>query len=157
MKEPLVLNYNTAQLRICVDSIENGIVGGRIFSQRLKDVLVFHDLNGLVLQSENLMNKQNYPQAFQRKRTFAITKHPPEAAEDADDRLYMTEAEVADARGAVHTLILHIVSRQNTDWQGYVDFLDGSGKTNFESVLEFLSVVSERLGVDASGSPALRR
>ncbi|MDR2088400.1 MAG: hypothetical protein LBP73_03485 [Clostridiales Family XIII bacterium] len=159
MKHPLHLNYNSAKLRICVDSVDGSVVSGRVFSQRLKEVLVFPDLNSLVLRLDRLMDEQNYPQAFQRKRTFrtmsaAAPPLPKEkngeddegpVADETDDRPYMDEETVARARGEKATFVLQVLSRQNTNWQGHVDFLDGAGSRAFESELGFLALVNAML------------
>jgi hypothetical protein len=148
MKSQLRLNYNSAKLRICVDSVDGSVIGGRVYSGRLKEPLVFLDLNGLVLRLDRLMDEQNYPQAFQRKRTFrtaapASRKNKADidtAAED--DRPYMDEETVARAAGEKATFVLRVLSRQNTNWQGHVDFLDGAGNREFESELGFLTLVN---------------
>ncbi|MDR2771746.1 MAG: hypothetical protein LBB57_06885 [Clostridiales Family XIII bacterium] len=145
------MNYNSAKLRICVDSAENSIVSGRVYSMRLKDVLLFPDLNSLVLRLDRLMDEQKYPQAFQRKRTFRTAVPLPKrhrriaAPETEDERPYMDEETVARAAGEKATFVLQVLSRQNTNWQGYIDFLDGNGGREFESELGFLTLVNDFL------------
>jgi hypothetical protein len=149
MKSQLRLNYNSAKLRICVDSVDDSVIGGRVYSGRLKEPLFFPDLNGLVLRLDLLMDEQNYPQAFQRKRTFRPaapaskkSKAAIDTAEEEDDRPYMDEETVARAAGEKATFVLQVLSRQNANWQGYVDFLDGAGNREFESELGFLAMVN---------------
>jgi hypothetical protein len=153
MKQQLHLNYNTSKFRICVDDIEHNIVSGRVFSGRLKDPIEFPDLNSLVLRLDRLMDEQNYPQAFQRKRSFKTSA--PRAArsgaagEDQDDgRPYMDEKTVAGAAGAKASFVLQVISRQNTNWQGFVEFPDG-GRKEFESELGFLEMVKAFLSLMA--------
>jgi hypothetical protein len=150
MKSQLRLNYNSAKLRICVDSADGGAISGRVYSGRLKDPLVFQDLNSLVLRLDRLMDEQNYPQAFQRKRTFRTVAPPSKkdkaaAPEEEDDRPYMDAETVDRAVGKRATFVLQVLSRQNTNWQGHVDFLDGAGDREFESELGFLALVNEFL------------
>jgi hypothetical protein len=157
MKQQLRLNYNKAKLRVCVDGVKNSVVSGRVFSQRLKDIIEFPDLTNLVLRLDRLMDEQKYPQAFQRKRRFKLpalrnSKAPVDAVE-GDERPYMDEEVVDTAVGAKATFILQIVSRQNTNWQGYVDFLDGAGVKEFKSELELLEMINDFLSLDdGSGS-----
>jgi hypothetical protein len=146
MKQQLHLNYDTSKFRICVDDIENNIVSGKVFSRRLKDPIDFPDLNSLVLRLDKLMDEQNYPQAFQRKRSFKPpaprTARSSGSIEEHDDgRPYMDEKTVSAAAGAKATFVLQVISRQNTNWQGFVDFLDGGGNKDFESELGFLELV----------------
>jgi hypothetical protein len=151
MEEQLHLNYNSAKFRICVDSAENSVVSGRVFSQRLKDVIEFPDLNGLVLRLDRLMDEQKYPQAFQRKRRFKLSRARPSkksgSSVEGDERPYMDEDVVDAAVGAKATFILQIVSRQNTNWQGFADFLDGAGVKEFKSELELLEMMNNFLSL----------
>ena len=153
MKSQLRLNYNSAKLRICVDGVDGSVVSGRVYSGRLKEAFFFLDLNDLVLRLDRLMDEQNYPQAFQRKRTFKTAAPPAKkkkagdaaAGAEEDDRPYMDEETVARAAGERATFVLQVLSRQNTNWQGYVDFLDGAGNREFESELGFLALVNDFL------------
>jgi hypothetical protein len=154
MKPKLKLNYNTAKLRVCVDRVDGSVVSGRVFSQRLKEVLVFPDLNSLVLRLDRLMDEQNYPQAFQRKRTFSAAPSASKGSkagktENAadDDAPYMDEKTAESAVGERATFVLQVLSRQNANWQGTVDFLDGAGNREFESELDFLALVNAFLSV----------
>jgi hypothetical protein len=163
MKSPLRLNYNSAKMRICVDGVNDSAVSGRVFSQRLKEAIFFPDLNNLVLRLDQLMDEQNYPQSFQRKRTFKPEAALPprrrknmarddRAAEETNDHPYMAEENVARAFGEKATFVLQVMSRQNTNWQGFVDFLDGAGNREFESELSFLALVNEFLSKTCSPS-----
>ncbi|MDR1246158.1 MAG: hypothetical protein LBK57_03920 [Clostridiales Family XIII bacterium] len=150
MKQQLRLNYNSSKMRVCVDNTDGSAVSGRVFSQRLKDILFFQDLNSLVLRLDKLMDEQNYPQAFQRKRSFKSLQAQSRvsksaAAPEEDDRPYMDEETVAAAVGEKATFILQVQSRQNTNWQGFVEFPDGAGNREFESELGFLELVKDLL------------
>jgi hypothetical protein len=148
----LHLNYNTSKFRICVDDIESNIVSGRVFSRRLKEPIEFRDLNSLVLRLDRLMDEQNYPQAFQRKRSFKpsaprTAKHESIGKTQNDERPYMDEKTVAGAVGAKATFVLQVISRQNTNWQGFVEFPDEDDKREFESELGFLEMIKASLSL----------
>ena len=68
------LNHNSAALRVCVDRAEQGRISGRVFGQRLVRPIVFTDIGDLLLQVEAVLDAQNFPQAFQRVRTFVPGK-----------------------------------------------------------------------------------
>jgi hypothetical protein len=158
MKQELRLNYNSAKFRICVDDVKNSVVSGRVFSQRLKDVIEFHDLTGLVLRLDRLMDEQKYPQAFQRKRRFKLSSErasKPAVAPGGifdDERPYMGDEIVAGAAGAKATFVLQIVTRQNTNWQGFVDLLDDAGIKEFKSELELLEMINDFLSLGGAES-----
>ena len=156
------LNHYMSFLRVAIDGREEGCISGRVYSQRLKEPFPFRDTTGLLLEIEELLDKQDFPRAFQRKRTFAEQprrKKPTEnrsgshagASPDSDDgespdeRPFMDADMVKNAKGEVFTFDINIITRQNTSWQGYIDWLDGSGKVAYNSVLELLSMITERM------------
>lgn len=137
------LDHSNGFFRICVDSVEQGWVSGRIFSRRLTEPMVFSDLGSLLLQVEELLEKQDFPQAFQQMRTFTGTAPAekelflPEGAMDAGT--------VASAWGKRATFVLYIITRRNASWQGKVDWLDGGEPDAFTSDLEFLKLAENHL------------
>ena len=70
-------------LRICIDRIDSGNISGWIYSQRLSQPMQFNDLVSLLLSLDELFDVQNYPQAFQRMRSFGNSRRPGLEAADA--------------------------------------------------------------------------
>lgn len=141
---PAKMNHYDAALRLCVDRAENGQVQGRIVSRRLTAPIPFTDIGNLILQVEEILNQQNFPQAFQRTRTFRHV--PPHAIPVSQDLSSgMSSEEVEAAHGAVDTFSLFVLTRRSTTWQGKLDYLDGSAPASFSSVLELIKMIDERL------------
>ena len=147
------LNHYMAFLRVAVDGQEAGRLFGSIYSQRLKEPLAFQNTEELLLLIEDLLDTQDFPRAFQRKRTFAgknpqiIPSRIPMSEED--ERENMDLETVNQAKGKMSTFALNVITRQNTSWQGYLDWLDGSDRQAFNSDLELLSMISEKLDKQA--------
>ncbi|MCL2120722.1 MAG: hypothetical protein FWH28_00550 [Clostridiales bacterium] len=154
------LNHYMAFLRVTIDEHEEGEIAGYVYSRRLKEPIYFHDAANLLLQIEDLLDRQDFPRAFQKKRSFRKTDHKaissaPEKEEEAYEEEAevesktgnMTEEEVNQARGKIATFALNVITRQNTSWQGFLDWLDGSPRKAFNSDLELLSMVRERLNL----------
>lgn len=137
-------NHYSAALRVCVDQVEDGRISGRVFSQRLITPITFADFGGMLLQVEAVLDAQNFPQAFQRTRSFAPRQT---AAVPAADCLEdgMSPEVVQAAQGTVGTFQLYVITRRNTTWQGFVDWLDGSPKQEYNSVLELLKLADEHV------------
>ena len=127
-----------AAFRVCVDSVGGGRMGGRVLGHRLTRSVTFSDVGELLVRLDAVLDKQNFPQAFQRSRTFSARETESPAAQALDAG--MSDQEVAGARGAVSTFTLAVFSRRSATWQGQVDWLDGSGPQSFESALEFLKL-----------------
>jgi hypothetical protein len=147
--QDLRLNHYMAYLKVAVDENEEGRIAGCVYSQRLKQPIVFMDTKDLLLRIESLLDEQDFPRAFQRKRTFdskgAILAHDGTEAVRDDNGDYMDEESVQHAEGKQLTFSLNILTRQNTSWQGYLDWLDGSERISFDSDLELLSMINEGL------------
>ena len=138
------LNYQAAALRVCVDTTEDGRYGGRVVSQRLSDPIHFRDITDFVTQIDALLDVQRFPQAFQRIRSFTDKGLPDVPAVTSKEEMSAAE-EINAARGTVTTFVVHIFSRRNASWQGAIDWLDGSPRVVFDSTLEFLKAVDDRL------------
>lgn len=138
------MNHYDAAIRVCVDQAEGGHIIGRAVSRRLTAPIFFSDIGSLLLQLEEVFNQQNFPQAFERTRSFTQgqgTSVP--IAEDLDSG--MTQEEVTSAQGSRATFALYVITRRNTTWQGFVDWLDDSPRQEYASVLELLKVIDEFL------------
>ncbi len=142
------LNHVNAVLRICIDKNNNGQIGGRVFGQRLENTLIFDDLLNFILMIDALLDKQNFPRAFQRRRSFAQQELPsrPPAAEIEGD--LMSKDFVEEQLGALATLELSIITRQNTSWQGTIVWQDNKQRQSFKSALEFVRHINKRLEID---------
>lgn len=141
---PVNLTDPSVALRVCVDQAEGGRISGRVFSQRLTGPLSFADVGSLLLQLEEVLDRQNFPQAFQRTRTFA--KDRASTAPAAPDLGGGMPAEAVEAaRGGTATFALYVITRRNTTWQGKVDWLDGQPPEDFSSVLELIKLIDRYL------------
>jgi hypothetical protein len=139
------LNQRNSALRLCVDSIDSGRINGRIYGQRLEKPLLFADIGDMLLQIDDVLNAQDYPRAFQRKRSFGEEQQvmPPPPIEISGD--FMSKEAVEASVGEIATYIINITTRQNTTWQGSIDWLDNSLPREFRSVLELIRILSEMI------------
>ncbi|WP_294550780.1 hypothetical protein [uncultured Pseudoflavonifractor sp.] len=136
------LNSPSAFLRVCVDQSDGGRISGKVYSQRLTRPMVFSDIGNLILRLDEVLEKQNFPQAFQRSRTFLERESRVPAAGDPEEGIPLSEVE--GASGALATFTLCVISRRNASWQGWVDWMDGSPRQQFASALELIRMVEER-------------
>ena len=137
-------NHLNSSLRFCIDSVQDHCFGGRVFSQRLTQPVEFPDIGTLALRLDELFDRQNYPQAFQRSRVFLRGGSEIDVAA-ADVESGMSREEVEQARGAVTTFDVVVVSRRNSCWQGTVTWLDGGESVEFISDLELFRIINEHV------------
>ena len=140
---PTKIDHQNGVIRICVDRLEGSRASGRVLSRRLTAPMPFTDLGSLLLQLEDLLEQQNFPQAFQRMRSF--THEAPAYPAGLLPEGAMAAEAVAEARGQAATFDLRILTRQNATWQGVLEQLDKGERTPFSSDLEFLKLVETHL------------
>lgn len=136
------LNHTNAALKVCVDRAGEGRISGRVYSRRLTECIPFADVADLLLRLDAVLDEQNFPQAFQRARSFTRKQGISKAAASLEEG--MSEAEVSEARGEKADFILYILSRRNASWQGRVEWLDGT-ESPFESALELIKLTQDRI------------
>lgn len=130
-------------LLVCVDVMKDNQIKGRVFSSWLREAIRFNDIGHLLMQMEDLFDRQDYPKAFQRKRTFgekSESKRPIPTESSCVD-----EAWELDQKGQVFSFEVYVTARQNTTWQGWVDWLDGSPRQHFESALELIRLTNQAM------------
>jgi len=137
------LGYNEQALRMCIDGADGDKVWGRVFSMRLSQPVDFTDLSDFVMKMDAIMDAQNFPQSFQRKRAFKVPAGRSREAhlQAALEGEAMTEAEVEAANGLCATLVVRVLARQNASWQGHVAMPGHSGLVDFSSELDFVEIV----------------
>lgn len=144
------LGYLHQSLRLCIDGASQGRIWGRVAGMRLSSPMPFTDMNEFIMKMDIIMDQQNFPQSFQRKREFKAGKRSENMIESV--KPYITgvaaTAEQVDAlEGELATITLRILARRNASWQGHVVMPDGS-KADFGSELEMLQIISDVLPIN---------
>lgn len=139
-----VFNYMNSYLRFCVDSVQDQQVVGKVFSQRFFSPVAFSDLGSVALFLDEVFDRQRFPQAFQRNRTFMAGEGDLSNVVDEPGQ-GMTSAVVCAARGRVSTFDVLVLSRRSSSWQGTVHWLDEDTEETFHSFLELIRMIDSRL------------
>ena len=133
-------NLNNSSLRICVDRFAGGNASGRVFSQRFVQPIIFTDLSTLALQLDAIFDRQHFPLAFQRSRTFLHSEADSSAAAD-NPTLGLSDEFVAAQHGALATFDVLVSSRRSSTWQGSFSLPGCDIRQEFSSFLELLRLV----------------
>ena len=142
-------DHHNAMIRICLDKQENGHPIGRVFSQRLAAPLAFSDVGSLILQLDEILDAQDFPQAFQQTRTFLPKGPAPSLAVEAPG-LGLSAQEVEEARGSLFTCDVFVITRRNSSWQGFVIWTDKGERQPYSSALELIHLLDLRLSSQES-------
>lgn len=120
---------------IYVDSFERGILSGRFHISSNPEVQTFHGLCQLLLDINNNLDRENFPQSFSELRKFQM----PSKQND------MSSLSVDTKSGAVATFSMRILFRQNSSWQGSLTWIEGNQEEYFRSVLELIVLMENAL------------
>ena len=120
---------------LCVDSYDNCVPVGRLYSVTCPEGISFHGVIDLIKKMEGILEQLKFPQAFEKIRTFA----------DAPVLEVDTRAAPKEQRGAVATFSLAILFRQNSSWQGSLAWMEGKREECFRSVLELLYLIDSAI------------
>ena len=133
--------YTHSTLRVCVDMANQGEFSGLLYGVCLSSPKPFSDFGNLLLLVDGILDQQDFPRAFQRKRVFCKRGKTPEIQVQGSG---MDRETVLNARGKLYTFEIRIFSRQNATWQGEVNWLDGSPALTFFSALDLIRMVDAR-------------
>ena len=140
-------NHMNSYLRFCIDAVQDQQVSGKVFSQRFFSPVEFSDLSSAALFLDEVFDRQNFPQAFQRTRTFMAGESDLSNVVDEPGQ-GMTPAAVCAARGRITTFDILVVSRRSSSWQGTLNWLDGGKDETFHSFLELIRMIDTRLSTE---------
>ena len=114
---------------LCVDSYKDSILQGRFFNPYDKNGQTFTCAADFLVKMENMLDKMNFPQAFNAIRSFTPV---PAVQSDAPE---------TSTSGKVATFGIKILFRQNASWQGSVSWLEGKSEQSFRSFMELLLLI----------------
>jgi len=119
---------------ICVDSYEDGVPKGRLYSPS-HDMETFASLSQFLIKMEMLLDESQAPQSFTKLRSFSATGLSGEMNHDPSPV----------RKGALATFELQIIFRQHTSWQGVIRWLGQNAEHSFRSVLELILLMDSAL------------
>lgn len=143
MERDNATHVSPATLRVCVNTAGDGLMAGQVYSSQINTPLVFTDFGRLLLLLDALMDLQNYPQPFQRKRMFR-GRAGIVLPEELLDPPTFPMPQVLERQGEMATFDIQVRARQNATWQGRFVPRQGEADTPFlfQSELELIRLVS---------------
>ena len=120
---------------ICVDSYEEGILRGRLYTP-LREMETFSSLSQLLLKMDSLLDQQHHtPRSYTQPRVFSDL---PPAAQPVWSR-------APGRRGEKATFELQVLFRQHTSWQGILHWVGENVQQQFRSVLELVFLLDSAM------------
>ena len=119
---------------VYVDSYQDNVLRGWFQNPYLKSPQKFDSLSDFIIKMESMMDVMGLPQSYAANRSFRNTS--PRVLDATTAFL---------SRGAKATFCLTIRFRQNSSWQGTINWLETNSKQNFRSVLELIVLMDSAL------------
>lgn len=132
IQQPWV-NVNRKNI-VCVDSYEEGVPKGRIYSPG-QEAEGFSSLSQFLIRMETLLDGNQMPQSYTEHRTFSSLLLPEEE----------TFVSSPVRKGSRATFELQVLFRQHTSWQGVLRWREQNVEYNFRSVLELVMLMDSAL------------
>lgn len=135
---PVARGEDYRRTTVCIDSYENGIPSGRLYSRSLPEGKAFHGVTRFLLEMEQALDETDFPKAFTELRHFITPSEGKTAARVNEQR-----------KGAISTFTVRILFRQNASWQGSILWQEGRQEQFFRSVLELILLMDNALSYGA--------
>lgn len=140
-KEVQIALHAPNLINICIDENKDGEMAGRLYHCYDENPWKFSNILKMVELMEELYDRISFPQASTKTRSFVNTayenKECPQKVQTAQD--------VAACRGTKGSFLTCVKYRQNSSWQGEVQWLEEGAVHQFISVLELLKILSNAL------------
>ena len=125
-------------INICIDDNVDGLISGRIYHCFTEQAWGFNNVVQMLELMEDLFNAINYPQASTKTRSF----NNKEQVAELNLRKVQEQKEVIVHRGNEATFFVHVQYRQNSSWQGQVEWAEKGVLKHFNSELDLVKLIS---------------
>ena len=128
-------------ISICIDSIVDGEMSGEIYHCYSEDAIKFSNIIRLIEEAEAFFDCLRFPQASKQIRSF---EKKEQIVEPKPEKI-CTPEEVLVKRGKAGTFLLNVRYRQNSSWQGEIQWMEKNITYQFASVLELIKILSNAM------------
>lgn len=138
--------FTVSTLRICVDAIKtlDSDIKGSICGIAVKDEMAFNGSSELFILIDRILDRIGRPQPSRQTRSFRESGENEITAYYCISEIYHTPEEIRKYFGSVMTRDVTFISRLRSSWQGIMWDELGNMIGEFESDLEFISLLYDR-------------
>lgn len=138
--------FTVSTLRICVDAIKtsDSDIKGTICGIGVKDDMVFNGSSELFILIDRILDRIGRPQPSRQTRSFRESEDHERTTYHCISEIYHTPEEIRKCCGSVMTRDVTFISRLRSSWQGIMWDELGNMIGEFESDLEFISLLYDR-------------
>lgn len=131
---------------VCVDSFQDQVIEGRIYSLFSEDAIEFSDLGSMMSNMEALYDSLDFPQSSVLKRIFKGTKAKTSIDKKltANDKI-LTAHDLLKNPGKLETFVIGVSTRAMGTWQGDIYRSNTDEIRSFKSELELIKLINNAL------------
>ena len=123
---------------------EESDIKGRIYGIAVKDEITFSGSSELFVMIDRLLDKIGKPQPSRKSRSFREEESSQVTSYCYKPEQYHTQEEILKEKGNLITRDIIFISRLRSSWQGIVKDEEGKLLGEFDSDLEFISLLYDR-------------
>lgn len=142
MEQNYLIGWHAPNLiSICIDSIVDGEMSGALYHCYSSEPVFFSNIIRMIEAAESFFDQIQFPQSSTQIRSFSKKEHLVEAKPEK----VCAEEEILGKSGKVGTFLLNVRYRQNSSWQGELQWIENNMIFRFSSVLELIKILSNAL------------
>ena len=124
-------------MNVCVDSMNNEVVSGRLYHCYNEEGIAFKNMVQMLDVMESFYNDINYPQASTEVRSFVSNKQ----TNNSELKKVREQIDIVEYRGKRATFLVHVQYRQNSSWQGQLEWVEKGAVKTFNSELDLVKLI----------------
>lgn len=135
------ISSNISRFRIIVEKTENYDIAGILYNDYYGISIDFQGVRQMLSRLDEFFDYIKFPQATHEKRSFheqpaRKVPHPPRG---------LREVSTEEMREKQAAFLLHVQFRQNSTWQGTLEWIPEKKPKRFRSELELISLIAKSL------------
>lgn len=137
---------NVHIFQICVDKIMSKDISGRLYCGIMPQGTLFFGIAEVILAIDGIMDKIDFPESILVKKSFVKKDDVENGFLPIRNKKVFDEMKTFDTSlhiGNLATLILVVNHRENSSWQGTVEWVEKMESYKFDSELELISFIDK--------------
>jgi len=135
------ISSNISRFRVIIEKTENHDIAGVLYNEFYGIAIDFQGIRQMLSRLDDFFDYVRFPQATHEKRSFLEDsgqkiKQPPKG---------LREVSPEEMQGKEAVFLLHVQFRQNSTWQGTLEWLAQKKTKRFRSELEMIGLIAEAL------------
>lgn len=135
------ISSNISRFRVIMEQTENYDIAGILYNEFYNVVIDFQGIRQMLSRLDDFFDYVNFPQATHAARSFR-DKTDGERKQTVPGFREVSPDEMKDRKA---DFMLHVQFRQNSTWQGTLEWITEQKTKRFRSELELISLIADAL------------